>query len=288
MAVVSAAAFGTLAILGKLGFDAGLASETLLQWRFGAAAVVLLALGRFRHRLTTRLRALLFASGLVYTAQTGFFFAALERITAGTTALLLYLAPVFIVLYSLLLRRRPTRGQLAAVAIGLAGLVVIVGLPSRADADAVGLAFAAAAGATFAAYALSAELLFRGIPPLVITAHSVAGAAVGFVVVDLARSGGLTLPAGAGQWAIVAGAVAVPTLVAIPLLFAAIGRIGAGPTAVISNTEPLFTLGLAAIFLGERVNAGQVVGGALILAGAVLAQRTAGRPGVGAGIVPNP
>lgn len=278
MAVVSAAAFGTLAILGKLGFDAGLSSATLLQWRFGAAALVLIAAGRLRHPLAPRLRLLLLGSGFVYTAQTGFFFAALERITAGTTALLLYLAPVFIVLYSLLLRRRPSRGQLVAVAVGVAGLIVIVGLPSQADANAAGLAAGAAAGATFAAYALSAEILFAGIPPLVITAHSVAGAAVGFVVVDLVRTGGIALPVGVEQWAIVAGAVAIPTLISIPLLFGAIARIGAGATAVISNTEPVFTLVLAATVLGEVVNWTQVVGGALILAGAFLAQRSATRP----------
>lgn len=277
MAVAAAAAFASLAILGSLADGAGLRYETLLQWRFGAAALVLALAGRLTVSLPARRRILLLGSGLIYTLQTSLFFAALGRITAGTTALLLYLAPLFIVLYSLALGRRPRRGQMVAVVLGVLGLAVIAGLPSPADADVLGLALAAAAGATYAGYLLAGEVVFAGIPPLVTTAHTVAGAALGFVALDLIRSGGLDLPAGSRQWWIVAGTVVIPTLIAIPLLFGAIGALGAGPAAVITNTEPLFTLAYAAALLGQAISPSQAVGGSLILAGAVVAQRSAAR-----------
>ena len=102
------------------------------------------------------------------------------------------------------------------------------------------------------------------------------GACVGFVVVDLVDHGGLDLPSGSSQWAVVAAVVVLPTLVAIPLLFAAVERIGAGLTALIATTEPVFTVFFGALFLDEEPAANQVVGGALILFAAVLAQRSAG------------
>lgn len=276
--VLSAAAFATLAIFGRLATDDGMRSNTLLQWRFGLAAVALAAIGALGVSMPRRTRALLLGSGLVYTMQTSFYFAALDRISAGTTALLLYLAPAFVVLYSALLGRRPNRLQIIGVVAALAGLGVILGAPSSADASWAGLAFGAAAGATLAGYMLLGELAFAGIPPLSIAAHSMAGAVVGFCSLDVITQGHLDLPDGERQWILVAAVVVIPTLIAIPLLFAAIGAIGAAPTAVISTAEPAFTLILAALLLSEPMRATQLLGGTLIVAAAIIAQRSVGQP----------
>jgi drug/metabolite transporter (DMT)-like permease len=275
IAVVAAAAFASLAILGRWALDAGLRGSTLLQWRFLLATLVLVPFGVFRTPLSRRTRLVLLGSGFVYTAQTSFYFQSLDRITAGTTALLLYLSPAFIVLYSMLLGRRPSRGQTIATFLALAGLAVILGGPSAADADAIGLAFGAAAGATFAGYLLLGELAFGGVPPLTIAAHSMAGAVVGFTALELIIERELTIPSGTRQWLLVAAVVVVPTLLAIPMMFAAIARIGAGPTAIISTSEPAFTLIFAAVLLAEPIRAPQLLGGVLILGAAILAQRTA-------------
>lgn len=275
IAVITAAAFASLAIIGRWSFDAGLRGSTLLQWRFGVAALALVPFGVFRTPLRRRTRLVLLGSGLVYTAQTSFYFQSLERITAGTTALLLYLSPAFIVVYSMLLGRRPSRNQTIATFLALAGLAVILGGPSADDANALGLAFGAAAGATFAGYLLLGELAFEGVPPLTIAAHSMAGATVGFTMVELLSSGGLSVPSGTRQWLLVAAVVTVPTLFGMPLMFAAIARIGAGPTAIICTSEPAFTLLFAAVLLAEPMHGTQLAGGALILGAAILAQRSA-------------
>ena len=85
-------------------------------------------------------------------------------------------------------------------------------------------------------------------------------------------SGGLTVPQGSTQWGVVLGLALFPTLVAVPALYGAIARIGAARASVVASTEPLWTVLLAALFLGEGLRAGVVLGGAFILAGAVLAQ----------------
>ncbi len=278
LVVVSAAAFATLAIFGSLALDEGLRSNTLLQWRFGLAVIALGAFRAFNAHIPARTRTLLLASGFVYTAQTSFYFAALERITAGTTALLLYLAPAFVVFYSALLGTRPGRLQIIGVVTALLGLGVILGGPSAADASTTGLAFGAAAGATLAGYMLLGERAFGGVPPLAIAAHSMAGAFVGFTTLDLVTGNGVGFPRGSTQWLLIAAVVVIPTLIAIPLMFAAIQAIGAAPTAVISTAEPAFTLGFAALVLGERLRPFQLLGGALILVAAVVAQRSTSQP----------
>lgn len=279
MATGSAASFATLAILGTWALDDGMRANTLLQWRFGLAVLVLATLGAFGSGLERRTRVMLFGTGLIYTVQTSLYFGALARISAGTTALLLYLAPAFVVLYSILLRRRPRPIQMVAVVVALGGLMIILGVPSSADASLAGLLMAAGAGAVYAWYMLLGELLFSDIEPLSVAAHSMAGAVVGFVLIDLVANGSLAVPDGARQWLLVAAVVIVPTLVAVPLLFAAIARIGAAATSVISTSEPVFTVVFAAIALSESVTADQIFGGAAILAAAVMAQYGVRRTG---------
>ncbi|MEZ5341369.1 MAG: DMT family transporter [Acidimicrobiales bacterium] len=162
---------------------------------------------------------------------------------------------------------------MTALLIALGGLGVIVGLPTMADRSLAGTAFGAAAGATFGLYLLLGEAVFGDVPARPMAFHSMTGAAVGFVAVDLVSQGRLDLPSGGRQWLLVACVVVFPTVVAIPMLFSALGHLGAGPTAIITTTEPVFTVVFGALFLAEPIRVVQILGGGLILSAAVLAQR---------------
>ena len=61
----------------------------------------------------------------------------------------------------------------------------------------------------------------------------------------------------------------VSTVLAISLFFAGLARVGPTRAATLSTVEPVVTIALAALVLGERIAAVQLAGGALIL-GAVL------------------
>jgi drug/metabolite transporter (DMT)-like permease len=94
LVLLSATGFASLAILGKVAYDEGLRTAEVLALRFGLAAPLLwlLVFARGRPQLprSAVIRAL--AMGAVgYALQATLFFAALARIPAGLTALLLYL-----------------------------------------------------------------------------------------------------------------------------------------------------------------------------------------------------
>jgi drug/metabolite transporter (DMT)-like permease len=59
----------------------------------------------------------------------------------------------------------------------------------------------------------------------------------------------------------------------VTLYFAGLQRIGPTRASTISTLEPLVTVTLAAIVLGERIATVQMAGGALILAAVVLLAR---------------
>ena len=63
------------------------------------------------------------------------------------------------------------------------------------------------------------------------------------------------------------------TVAAITLYFAGLERIGPTRASTLSTLEPLVTVMLAAIVLGERIAPMQIAGGALILAAVVLLAR---------------
>ena len=77
----------------------------------------------------------------------------------------------------------------------------------------------------------------------------------------------------AGGWLAVAGIALVSTVAAITLFFAGLERIGPTRASTLSTVEPLFTVLLAAVVLGETIAPLQLAGGALILAAVILLAR---------------
>ncbi|MGF1611398.1 MAG: EamA family transporter, partial [Kiloniellales bacterium] len=104
---------------------------------------------------------------------------------------------------------------------------------------------------------------------------STCGTLVGAVVI--LASGALALPTtGVAGW----GALAATILcfaAAFLGMFAGVRMIGALRTSMIMNLEPVATIGLAVLLLGESLTAQQLVGAALVLGAVAVAQRPAAR-----------
>ncbi|ACO44847.2 DMT family transporter [Deinococcus deserti] len=274
--LAAALAFSTLGIWGKLATQAGLSSFTTLGFRFGLVALVLLP---FTGRLDPAMRVRMLGVGVLYALATTCFFGALDRISAGTTGLLLYLAPAFVVLLGWILGRRPGGAQLGAVVLAAAGLGLVVGLPGPEDHNLAGLLLGAGAGLFYAVYLMVSERWLSGAPALASTAHMALVAGVYFTGLSLLE-GTMQMPGTSAQWVAVLGMAAIPTLIAVPALYSAVRHLGAARASLLGTLEPLFTVLLAFFILDEALRPGLLVGGVLILAGAVLSQR---RPGSVAG-----
>jgi drug/metabolite transporter (DMT)-like permease len=83
--------------------------------------------------------------------------------------------------------------------------------------------------------------------------------------------GGVELPTEPRGWIGVTGN-AVSYAVGLTCLFAAIRRLGAIRTAIAANLEPVISVTLAALVLGEALSAPQAMGALVVLAGILLAQ----------------
>src|SRR3954470_2868312 len=130
MCLLSGAAFGAMAIFGKLAYGEGATVGTLLAVRFSLAAVVFWAIvlaGRgFRELPTLRgrdVRTAIALGACGYALQAGCYFAALTRIDASLLSLLLYTFPAMVTVAAVALGRERLEGRrvtaLALVSLGL-------------------------------------------------------------------------------------------------------------------------------------------------------------------------
>lgn len=265
----SALCFGALPVFARRAYQDGVDPRTLLLLRFALAAAVLWALVAWRGTRLPRGRGLatLVGMGAVgYAGQAFSYFTALTLASAGLVALLLYLFPALVALLSWLVLRHPlSRLQLAALAMALTGSLLTIG--RAGDGRPLGIALGLLAALIYSVYILVGAHLPADVPPTASTAVVTSAAAL--VYAAAAAVAGVRLPVSAGGWLAVVAVALVGTVLAIAFFLAGLERLGAVRASVYSTLEPAFTLGLAALFLGEQVTTLRLAGGALIL-GAVL------------------
>ena len=280
LAGVSGAAFGAMPVLAKVAYADGASVVGLLSVRFPLAALALLALGRLRREAwppREALRALALLGALGYAVQSGCYFAALERIGAGLTALLLYLFPVLVVVLSAVLQRRaPRPASVACVLVATTGCVLTIGPVGAAQATGVLLGLASAAA--YAVYIVGSGTVATGGSPFTSAGVVMGACAVVYDVLVLVRGG--ELPDGAAGWLALLAVALGCTVVAVSTFFAALVLLGAADTAVVSTVEPLVSVALAAALLGERLGPLQAAGGALVLAAVLVLARLRPVPAV--------
>jgi drug/metabolite transporter (DMT)-like permease len=274
LCLVSAAGFGSLAIFGKQAYQGGLGVVGVLVLRFALAAPLLVGLAlvarrRLRQPWPTALR-LLGLGAVGYAIQATLFFTALTRISAGLAALLLYLYPALVTAGAVALgRSRMDRATVAGLALSLAGIVLVIGIPGeRLDALGVGLGLASAGWYTV--YILVGEHLLRGVDPLAASAYVTAGAAGSFLAAAVVVGGRGLVGATAPALAAGAAMAVVGTAVAIAAFLAGMARVGSAWASIATSLEPVFTVALGVAVLGDRLGPGKVVGGLAVVAGAVL------------------
>lgn len=271
---LSAAGFGAMAIFAKLAYRDEVSLTTMLFLRFTIAGGLLAAWGAWRGMRWPRGRALAIvaAMGAVgYVGQSFAYFSALRHAGAGLVALLLYLYPAIVTVLSAAIRRRPVGAlRAAAVAVALAGTALAVG--GDLDSEPVGIVLGIGAALVYSLYILTGERVMPAVGALPAAAVVMLSAAGVYGAAAFAE--GLALPHGAAGWAALLAIALFSTLFAIVGFFKGMERLGAADASTLSTLEPLVTILLAWLVLGETITAWQLLGGALVLAAVVVLARS--------------
>jgi len=262
---LSAAAFGTLGIFVKLAYREAVDPYAALAFRFVIAALILAPVAAIRRKAlppVSTLRNLFLFGSCGYVAHSLCYFTALQHASAGLVGLLLYLYPALVCLGgALFFGERLGRGRWIALGLALAGTALALS-PGPGNRP-LGIGLALACAVIYGAYILACSRVARGTDALTSTTVIIAGAALIYGVTALVL--GSPLPVTSRGWLLVA-AIGISTPIAIGALFAAMERIGATSASVGSTLEPMVTVLLGALMLGERLTPLQLAGGALIVA----------------------
>jgi drug/metabolite transporter (DMT)-like permease len=280
LCLASAAAFGAMAIFGKLAFDEGANAATLLTVRFLLAAIVLwIVLLVRRSTGTVRVagrRDVAIALGLGacgYALQAGCYFLALERMDASLLSLVLYTFPAIVTVAAVLLgRERLDRRRVAALALVSLGLTLVLAGAGTGALEGVGVTLGVGAAVAYSTYILVSDGVSQRLPALTLATLVCSGAAVSLLAGSTA-TGRLHLGAvTTAGWGWLACLSLVSTVGAIVLFFGGLSRVGPSNASILSTFEPIVTVTLAALVFAERLTGPQLVGAALVLSAVVLLQ----------------
>ncbi|MFD0313601.1 EamA family transporter [Streptomyces flavalbus] len=286
LALGSAVAFGGSGVAAKPLIEAGLDPLHVVWLRVAGAALVMLPLA-VRHRALLRRRpALLAGFGLLAVAGVqACYFAAISRIPVGVALLVEYLAPALVLGWVRFVQRRPvTRAAALGVVLAVGGLACVVEVWAGLGFDALGLLLALGAACCQVGYfVLSDQGSDSGADapdPLGVIAYGLLiGAAVLTLVarpwgMDWAVLGETADMDGTGVPAVLllAWIVLVATVVAYVTGVVAVRRLSPQVAGVVACLEAVIATVLAWVLLGEHLSAPQLVGGAVVLVGAFIAQ----------------
>jgi drug/metabolite transporter (DMT)-like permease len=289
LALVSALAFGGSGVAAKPLIEAGLDPLHVVWLRVAGAALVMLPLA-VRHRGLLRSRpGLLLGFGLLAVAGVqACYFAAISRIPVGVALLVEYLAPALVLGWVRFVQRRSvTRAAALGVVLAVGGLACVVEVWSGLSFDALGLLLALGAACCQAGYFVlsdqGGDSGDRAPDPLGVIAYGfLVGTAVLTVVARpwqldwsvLGRAADMDGTAVSGGL-LLAWIVLFATVVAYVTGVRSVRRLSPQVAGVVACLEAVVATVLAWVLLGEHLSAPQIVGGAIVLAGAFIAQSSA-------------
>lgn len=282
LVLVSAAAFGTMPVLGKVAYRSGAEPVSLLAVRFAVAAALLLAVravvrgrgGAGPWPSGSALVTLVALGGGVYVLQALSYFRALQFAPAALVAIVLYIYPSLVVLLAVVfLRERPTLAVVGCLLLSVLGVALTVG-PVRGTVDPLGPALAAVSAVCYSVYIVLSSRVVPRVGPLTSICVVVCAAAVSYGMLVLATRP--AWPGDAGGWAAAMAVGVVGTVVAMLAFLAGLARLGPTDTSVASTLEPVVAAGLGVAVLGETITPAQAGGAVLVVAAVVALARVRG------------
>jgi drug/metabolite transporter (DMT)-like permease len=290
MVAVAATLFAVNGTVSKVILDAGIDSQQLTEVRCAGALVgmtlIALAVRPASLRVARRDLPLMIALGVggLALVQWSYFYA-IHRVAIGVALVIQFVGPLLVALWARFVYGEHVRRRIwVALALALAGLVLVVELWEADRPEAAGLAAAGLAALTYASYILIAERGVRRRDPISLSAWGFLFATifwsllapwwhfpVGRVDDNVSLLGNLAsshLPV----WALMISMVVLGTVVPFGLVVAALRHITATRAGVMAMLEPVLAIAVAWLWLGESLDLTQLSGAGVTLAGIALAQ----------------
>lgn len=207
-------------------------------------------------------------------ASNYFYYLAIQRTNVATAIILQYTAPVWVLLYTVARGlQKATRQRVLAVGLALAGIALVIGIFGGGGLrlDTIGVTAALLAAFSFAFYNLGGHDILARYDRWTVLLYVILSASLFWLVVNPPWK---TAAAhySAGQWLFMLVFSLISVLGPFSFYFAGLQHLEPTRAIVVSCLEPVFSIVIAAIALGEAVRPWQSVGIVLVLVAIVVVQ----------------
>ena len=267
------------------GIDAAALSQIRVTGAFAILLVFALILVRPQLKLTLAEVPKFFAYGIIGVALVQYlYFVAINRLDIGVALVIEYTAPVLVALWARFGEKEPVKQRVwFALAITIAGLSMVTNIWGGFTLDSIGVIAASLAAISLAVYFITGEKLVAKRPPLAVVTLAFGASVIFWAILEpwwqfdptllsgetnLFAQSSNTLP----TWLLVSWMIVMGTIAPFFLSFISLRHLKARTVAIVGTLEPVTASAIAFVLLNESLLAIQLLGGAAVLMGVVLAE----------------
>ncbi|WP_108123920.1 DMT family transporter [Saccharospirillum mangrovi] len=279
--ITAATMFAGNHVAARLAFDDGTGLLLAILARGGVALLIMTVLALWqghRFRVPAGKRGWQVLLGLMIAGQSLCLYSAVARVPVAVALLVMNTWPILLVLLNWAITRRPPSWRLVSImALILAGVVLVLDVPAwLADPAGMGpnwlpgVAFALAAACFFTVAMWTTDHRLAGMPGSVRSVFTMFTVLIVMVFGGLFSlvPGGLDVPTATQGWVGLA-LLALLYGTGSTLLFVLAPRLDMARNAPVVNFEPVASLILGFIVLGQTLSPLQLLGGAVVICGIV-------------------
>ena len=213
--------------------------------------------------------------GIPGTAVSNYcYYLAIQRTNVATAIIIQYTAPVWVLLYMVARGLQPASWRrFAAVALAVVGIALAIGLFGAAGMrlDLIGVIAALLAAFSFAYYNVGGHSILRRYDHWTVLLYITFTASLFWMVINPPWKV-VAAHYSSSQWIFMAVFSAVSVLAPFSFYIAGLQYLDPTRAVVVSCLEPVFSIAMAALLLGETVRPLQAVGIVLVLSAIVVVQ----------------
>ena len=277
------ATLGRAAFTGRLpGLYAVSAIDPLIlsQGRATFSFLVLLPILRLLRghqglRVSARDLGQLFLIGILGVAASNYFYyLAIQRANVATAITVQYTAPVWVLVYTVVRGlQKLTLQRVAAVGLAVTGIAMVIGVVGKTGLrlDTIGVLAALLAAFSFAFYNIGGHNILARRDRWIVLLYTTGSASLFWLLVNPPWKL-MAAQYSAAQWLFLLVFSLVSVLAPFSFYFAGLQHLEPTRAIIVSCLEPVFSIVIAAIALGEVMRPLQILGIVLVLAAITVAQ----------------